>query len=108
MRTARRVIVCLLILFAGGFLPAQQSIPSAQGSVDTDVTIMGSDDTVLPVTDPAPPDDTLVLPELDTDLPPPVIVPPVRSPAGRQWSPAGPLPPIPDAGAALPSGPEIR
>ena len=88
MRTVRRVIVCLLILLAGGFLPAQQAASTAQGSVDTDVTITGSDDSVIPVPEPTRPDDALVLPPLDVTplpafiVPPvmPVVVPPVAAP----------------------------
>jgi hypothetical protein len=80
MRTARRVIVCLLILSVQGFLPAQQASPPAQSSVDTDVTITGNDDSVIPVPAPAQPDDPLVLPPLDTSLPPSYIVPPVVPP----------------------------
>ena len=89
MRTVRRVIVCLLILLAGGFLPAQQAASPTQGPVDTDVTIMGSDDSVIPVPEPAHPDDAVVLPPLDATplpafiVPPvmPVVVPPVAAPA---------------------------
>jgi hypothetical protein len=76
MRTARRVIVCLLVLSVEGFLPAQQAAPPAQSSVDTDVTITGSDDSVIPIPAPAQPDYPLVLPPLDTSLPPAFIVPP--------------------------------
>ena len=77
MRTVRPVIVCLLILLAGGSLPAQQTASSSQGSVDTDVTVMGNDDSIIPVPEPVPPDDALVLPPLDTSPPPAFIVPPV-------------------------------
>jgi hypothetical protein len=84
MRTARRVIVCLLILSVKGFLPAQQATPPAQSSVDTDVTITGSDDSVIPVPAPAQPDDALVLPALDTSVPPSFIVPPIVPPPGAK------------------------
>ncbi len=63
MRTARRVIVCLLALMAAGVLSAQQPKP-AEGSVDSSVTVMGRDDSVIPV--PAPGDlDELPLPPLE-------------------------------------------
>jgi hypothetical protein len=84
MRTARRVIVCLLILCTGGILPAQQAAPSAQSSVDTDVTITGSDDAAIPVPEPAPPDDEGMLPRVDPDPLPSFIVPPVVPPPGAQ------------------------
>jgi hypothetical protein len=80
MRTDRRVIVCLLILFAGGVLTAQQSAASAQSSVDTDVTIMGRDDAVIPVPEPGGPDIEPTLPATDSDPPLAVIVPPIQPP----------------------------
>lgn len=52
-------------------------MPSAQGSVDTDVTVTGGDDSVIPIPPPAPPDDAIVLPALDPGQPPSFIVPPV-------------------------------
>lgn len=108
MRTARRVIVCLQILIAGGLLPAQQLAPPAQGSVDTDVTITGSDDAVIPVPEPALPGDELVLPPLDADLPPPFIVPPDVPPAGSMQPWTFSVPALPDPRALLPPGPDSR
>jgi hypothetical protein len=107
MRTARRVIVCLLILSAGGLLPAQQSAPPAQGSVDTDVTVTGSDDAVIPVPEPALPTEELVLPPLDADLPPSFIVPPLVPPAGSMPR-TDSVPLVPDPRAFLPSRPVSR
>ena len=99
MRTARRVIVCLMILFAGGLLPAQQTASPAQGSVDTDVTITGNDDAVIPVPEPAVPEDEPALPALDADPPPSFIVPPVAPPAGSVDM---------DARASLPARHDLR
>lgn len=102
MRTARRVISCLLILSAGAFLTAQQSGPPAQGSVDTDVTVTGSDDAVIPIPQPVAADGDLVLPLLDADVPQAFIVPPIMPPAGSvQPRPDPGLPPA-DARALLP------
>jgi hypothetical protein len=85
MRTVRRVIVCLLALLAAGVLWAQQPKP-AEGSVDSSVTVMGRDDSVIPV--PAPGDLQDALPPLDALLnglagiapPDSAIVPPVSPP----------------------------
>lgn len=82
MRTARRVIVCLLVLFSAACLPAQQSPASPQGSVDTDVTIMGRDDAVIPIPEPEGVDDEPVLPPLDPAPVASVQVPPVLPPPG--------------------------
>jgi hypothetical protein len=108
MRTARRVIVCLLILILGGLLPAQQSAPPAQGSVDTDVTITGGDDAVIPVPEPALPGDEPVLPPLDTDLPPSFIVPPIVPPAGSMQPRTDSIPLLPDPRGFPLSGPDSR
>jgi hypothetical protein len=85
MRTARRVIFCLLALVAAGVLWAQQPKPAA-GSVDSSVTVMGRDDSVIPV--PAPGDLQDELSALDgllnglADSAPPdsPLVPPVSPP----------------------------
>jgi hypothetical protein len=108
MRTARRVIVCLLVLVEGGLLQAQQPAPPAQGSVDTDMTITGSDEAVIPVPEPPHPGDDPVLPPLDTDPPPSFIVPPVVPPPGSMLPATGTIPPSADARAAIPAGPDSR
>ena len=65
MRTVRRVIVCLLVLSAAGVW-AQQATP-AEGSVDSSVTVMGRDDSVIPVPPPEDPLGEIVLPPLDSE-----------------------------------------
>jgi len=64
MRTARRVIVCLLALLAAGVLWAQQPKP-AEGSVDSSVTVMGRDDSLIAVPAPGDLEEELALPALD-------------------------------------------
>jgi hypothetical protein len=83
MRTARRVIVFLMVFAAAGCLHAQQSTAPAEGSVDTNVTILGRDDAVIPIPEPEGVDDELVLPPLDPAPEEPVLVPPVLPPAGN-------------------------
>jgi hypothetical protein len=93
MRTARRVIVCLLILSAAAGLHAQQSTAPSSGSVDTDVTVTGRDDAIIPIPDPEEIDEEPSLPALDSDQPSPYLVPPVQPPiadsAPSEASPKG-------------------
>lgn len=92
MRTARRVIVCLLALAAVGVLWAQQPKP-AEGSVDSSVTVMGRDDSVIVV--PAPGNLEDDLPPLDALLdglagiapPDSALVPPVSPPVADIFLP---------------------
>jgi hypothetical protein len=95
MRTARRVIVLLLVSCAGGVLLAQQTgaQSASEGSVDSSVTVTGRDDAVLPIPEPAGSDEELVLPPLDTT---PTDAPPVGpfAPPVAAISP----PPPPDLG----------
>ena len=86
MRRARRVTVCLLLLHAVAGLWAQQSQPTA-GSVDSSVTVLGRDDSVIAVPPPAPLDDPAgaAVPDRPPSLPgdeteTTVSVPPVYPP----------------------------
>jgi len=88
MRTARRVIVFLLVIMASGGLWAQQPKPAA-GSVDSSVTVMGRDDSVIAV--PAPGNLQAEIPPLDgllnglAGIAPPesALVPPVSAPVAN-------------------------
>ncbi len=60
--------------------------------MDTDVTIMGRDDAVIPVPQPEGVDGELVLPPLDPGPAEPVPVPPVLPPVG-DGTEASPQPP---------------
>jgi len=85
MRTARRVIVFLLVVVASGGLWAQQPKP-AEGAVDSSVTVTGRDDSVIAVPAPGdlldelPPLDTLLDGLADIEPPGPMLVPPVYPP----------------------------
>ena len=70
MRTARRVIVCLLLLHAVAGLWAQQS-PAAAGPVDSSVTVTGRDDSVIAVPAPTLPDELAAAPGADSTADPP-------------------------------------
>jgi hypothetical protein len=83
MRTARRVIVFLLFLSAAAGIPAQQSTPTPQGSVDTDVTVVGRDDGIIPIPEPEGTGDEVVLPALDAPEIDPVLVAPIVPPAAE-------------------------
>ena len=86
MRTVLRVMLCLLLFSTSGGASAQEAAPPDLGSVDTEVTIVGRDDTVIPLPAPLIPPDA-PLPELDlsplefTSLP--AITPPIGWTAGR-------------------------
>jgi hypothetical protein len=80
MRTARRVIVFLLFLSAASGISAQQSTATLQGSVDTDVTVVGRDDGIIPIPEPEGVDNEVVLPPLDAPEIDPVLVSPIVPP----------------------------
>ncbi len=89
MRMARRVIVCLLSLCAAAGLWAQQPKP-AEGSVDSSVTVMGRDDSLIDVPPPGPPDsgpeqaslDRMLADTLDS-APSSPVVPPLSPPVAE-------------------------
>ena len=74
MRTARRVIVAILLSACMGVL-AQDQGPAAS-AVDRDLTLVGRDETAIPVPPPAV-SSAVALPALDTTFPPPPIVAPI-------------------------------
>jgi hypothetical protein len=71
-----------MVFSTAGCLHAQQSTAPSEGSVDTDVTIVGRDDAVIPIPEPEGVDDELVLPPLEPYQPDSPLVPPVLPPAG--------------------------
>ena len=89
MRTARRVIVFLLVVSASAGISAQQAAPPAESSVDTNVTVMGRDDSIIPIPEPETGGDELVLPAIDSDQAAAPEVPPVLPPLN---DPSLPLP----------------
>jgi hypothetical protein len=90
MRTDRHVIVCLLLLSAAGCLHAQQLPPPSESSVDTDVTVMGRDDGIIPVPEPGAAGQEVALPSLEPDETATLVVPPVKPPVGDTLSPSPP------------------
>lgn len=48
--------------------------------MDTDLTVMGRDDGIIPIPEPGDIDEELVLPPLDTDPPDSLLVPPMLPP----------------------------
>ncbi len=89
MRTARRVIVAIL-LSACIVVLAQDEGPAAS-AVDRDLTLVGRDETAIPV---PPPDvsSTLTLPSLDTTVPPPRTVAPILPAVPSASPPSSPDP----------------
>jgi hypothetical protein len=86
MRTVRYVTLVLLISMCGaGF--AQERADNTPGSLDRDITVVGRDETALPV--PAPSTHAeIVIPELDPLRPTSPTVPPIQPPADDVRSPA--------------------
>lgn len=80
MRTARRVIAFLLILSPAICLHAQQATSPSEGSVDTDVTIMGRDDSIIPIPGPEGESEEILLPPIDAGESEALYVPPVLPP----------------------------
>jgi hypothetical protein len=87
MRRARRVIVFLLILLAAAGASAQQAAAPAEGSVDTDVTVMGRDDSIIPLPEPEGGGDELALPPVDSIQPDTTLVPAVLPPLNDPSAP---------------------
>jgi hypothetical protein len=87
MRRARRVIVFLLILLAAAGISAQQAAAPAEGSVDTDVTVIGRDDSIISLPEPEGGGDELVLPPLDSDQPDAILVPAMLPPLNDPSAP---------------------
>jgi hypothetical protein len=88
MRRARRVIVFLLIMSAAARLPAQQTPAPSEGSVDTDVTVMGRDESTIPMPEPEGVSEELVLPPIDFGEPDSLLVPPVLPPITDSLTPS--------------------
>jgi hypothetical protein len=94
MRTARRVIVAIL-LSACIVVLGQDQGPAAS-AVDRDLTLVGRDETAIPVPPPVAAA-ALALPALDTTPPPPRSVPPVLPSVPSTFSPSS----APDPQAVL-------
>ena len=92
MRRARRVIVFLLIVSAAARLTAQQSPTPSESSVDTDVTVMGRDDSTIAVPEPEGISGELALPPLDSGEADSLLVAPVLPPVTDSLAPAPALP----------------
>ncbi len=86
MRTARYVTLMFLISTCGaGF--AQERADDTAGSLDRDITVIGRDETALPV--PAPSNQgEIVIPEVDPVRPSSPTLPPIQPPADDSTSPA--------------------
>jgi hypothetical protein len=96
MRTARYVTLLFLVSMCGaGFAQEKADEPSA--SIDRDITVIGRDETALPI--PAPWTQAEIdIPELDPAQPSSPTLPPILPPPGDWPSPAA------DQRAIAPSG----
>ena len=86
MRTARYVTLVFLLSMCGAVF-AQEKADDTAGSLDRDITVIGRDETALPV--PAPSTEAEIrIPELDLVRPISPGVPPIQPPADDVPSPA--------------------
>ncbi len=79
MRTACCVTVLLLVSLCGAVF-AQEKVDSA-GPLDRDVTVVGRDDTALPVPPPGTPQE-IEIPPMDPEQPSTPVLPPIQPPPG--------------------------
>jgi hypothetical protein len=93
MRTACSVTLLFLFSICGAVF-AQEKVDDSAGPLDRDVTVVGRDDTSLPVPPPETPPEIKV-PDVDPEQPSTPIVPPIQPPPGV-WPP-----PATDQGGAV-------
>ena len=87
-----------LFLLPPGLVPAQSAQDTAGGTMDSEVTIMGKDETSIPVPPPWKPSE-VVVPQPDMTPPDPMTLPPIPPPPG----PSADDPPVVDSsGEPLP------
>ena len=93
MRRARRVIAFLLLLFPAAIGHAQQAPSPSESSVDTDMTITGRDDSIIPVPGPEVSSEEPELPVIAPYEPEPVSVPVMLPPVTDSLTLPPPEPP---------------
>ncbi|MGD0724838.1 MAG: hypothetical protein ABSB63_04675 [Spirochaetia bacterium] len=84
MRTACSVTLLLLVSMCGAVF-AQEKADDSAGALDRDVTVVGRDDTALPVPPPGTPQD-ITIPDVDPEQPRTSIVPPIQPPPDARTS----------------------
>jgi hypothetical protein len=100
MRTVLRVMIVFLLLPCGvGF--GQSTENTANGTLDSDVTIVGSDETVLPIPPPWHPQE-IAIPEPDMTPPDPLLLPAIPPPPVAWSAPWEDFPVVDDSGEPLP------
>jgi hypothetical protein len=86
MRTDRSVMLLVLFFFACRAVPAQETGAESRESVDADVTIIGRDETIIPI--PPPPHEWRIeLPALDARPFASQAVPAIQPPVGEWYVP---------------------
>jgi hypothetical protein len=100
MRTAPCVMIALLF-FQWGVVSAQTADSAGGGTLDSDVTIVGRDETAIPVPPPWHQQEVAV-PEPDMTPPDPMTLPPIPPPVGADTSPGEDAPVLGDSGEPLP------
>ncbi len=90
-----------LLFLTGARILAQSTENTGNGALDSDVTILGKDETVIPVPPPRS-DRDLVIPEPDMTLPDPLSLPPIPPPPAALSIPWDGLPAVDESGEPLP------
>ena len=90
-----------LLLLPGGYLLAQSTDNAGSGALDSDVTIVGKDETAIPVPPPRRQQEVTV-PEPDMKPPDPVALPAIPPPSDVFSIPWDDLAVVDDSGEPLP------
>lgn len=91
----------VLLLLEWGVLSAQSADSAGGGTLDSDVTIVGKDETTIPV--PAPwHQGEIAVPEPDMTPPDSMTLPPIPPPAGASMTPGDDFPIVDESGEPLP------
>ena len=100
MRTAPCVMIALLLI-EWGVVSGQSADPAGGGTLDSDVTIVGRDDTAIPVPSPWHQEE-IAVPEPDMTPPDPMTLPPIPPPLGAYTSLGEDVPVVDESGEPLP------
>jgi hypothetical protein len=90
-----------LLLLPRVFVSGQSSENGASGALDSDVTVVGKDETAIPVP-PPPQRHDVVVPEPDMTPPDPLALPDIPPPLGDFSVPGDDLPVVDESGEPLP------
>jgi hypothetical protein len=99
MRTVRYVILAILLSVCGTAF-AQEDAGTTSDSLDREITVVGRDETALPIPAPWTQED-IALPELDPERPTQPTLPAIPPPSGDWLEPSSDLHPLDPPGKAI-------